>query len=730
MARWLNLLWTRFSWSLILFCGSLAAAEAPDILELEVGVGDQCQLGYWTPVRVSVQAGSDAFSGHLELAASDSDGLRAVYSGFPDGDVEIPVGKKQWLTGYVRFGRPDSGLTVRLVADDGVVRERDYSPSRLPEMIRSTVDRVIVIGAELNLEKALNSQQQPVKVVHIADFSSFPDRWYGLEGVRQIMVTTSHPDFLKGLNEARFKALEQWLRLGGEIVICIGSRGEELLSPESYWSRLVPGHFQFVERQWKTSGLEMYAGAKDPIELAAADPGSSQMTVLEGIQGRIEAYDGVGDAGQRPMVIRQLVGFGQVIFVAVDLDRAPFVDWPARLRLLRRISLGEELVGASDSGATAAQVSHFGYRDLSGQLRAALGQFEGVTLVRFYWIVGLLAFYIVLIGPLDYWLLKKWDRFHWSWITFPSIVVGFSLLSLLMSMSFKPQQMHVNQLDIVDYDVQSSQLRGTSWAYVLSPQPRTYDLQIKPKPMETPLDDQLSCLCCWQGLPGNGLGGLSTRSTSTSIKQQYAITLPQQAATLVPGKIQGLPIQDDSCRGLNARWWTNCELDVVSGLYFDRQGVLQGELNNPFSFSLHDCRIYHRNQVYVLEGAVDPGEVLRISNLADYVRATEAYLLRRRLVQRAEAIQSWAQDDFDVPRIVEMLMFHNKAGGPRYTKLAHHYQQFLDLSEQLDWNRVILVGRAKGQGSDLLTNGAVSKDITGRWTYYRLVFPISSAATP
>jgi hypothetical protein len=77
-----------------------------------------------------------------------------------------------------------------------------------------------------------------------------------------------------------------------------------------------------------------------------------------------------------------------------------------------------------------------------------------------------------------------------------------------------------------------------------------------------------------------------------------------------------------------------------------------------------------------------------------------------------------------------MLMFHNKAGGPRYTKLAHHYQQFLDMSEQLDWNRVILVGRAKGQGSDLLTNGAVSKDITGRWTYYRLVFPISSAATP
>ena len=729
MARWLNLLWTRFAWSLILFSGSFAAAEGPRVLDLEVGVGSQCQLGYWTPVRIQVQAGSQTFSGHLELAASDSDGLMAVYSGFPDGDVEIVAGNKRWLTGYVRFGRPDSGLIVRLVAGDTVVNERTYSSRQLPEMIRSTVDRVVLIGAEMNLEEALNSQSQPVKVVHLPDFSSFPDRWYGLEGVRQIMVTTSHPDFLKGLDETKFKALEQWLRLGGEIVICIGSRGQELLIPDSYWTRLVPGSFQFVDGQWKTSGLEMYAGAKDPIELAAAES-AAQMTVLESVQGRIEAYDGVGDAGQRPMIIRQLIGFGQVIFVAVDLDRPPFVDWPARLRLLRRISFGEESLGASDSSTTGAQVSHFGYRDLSGQLRAALGQFKGVTLVRFYWIVGLLAVYIVLIGPLDYWLLKKWDRFHWAWITFPSIVLGFSLLSLLMSTSFKAQQTYVNQLDIVDYDVQSSQLRGTSWAYVLSPQPRTYDLQIKPQPVETAGNDQLSCLTCWQGLPGNGLGGLSTRSTSISIKQQYSIRLPQQAATMVPGTVHGLPIQDDSCRGLNARWWTTCELDVVSGLYFDRQGVLQGELSNPFPFSLHDCRVYHRNQVYVIEGAVDAGEVLRISDLTDYVRATESYLLRRRLVQQSEAIQSWTQDNFDVPRIVEMLMFHNKAGGPRYTKLAHHYQQFLDMSEQLDWNRVVMVGRAKGQGSELLTNGTVSKDVTGRWTYYRLVFPISATATP
>ena len=37
----------------------------------------------------------------------------------------------------------------------------------------------------------------------------------------------------------------------------------------------------------------------------------------------------------------------------------------------------------------------------------------------------------------------------------------------------------VNQLDIVDYDVETSQLRGTTWAYVLSPQRQTYDFKIQ-----------------------------------------------------------------------------------------------------------------------------------------------------------------------------------------------------------------------------------------------------------
>ena len=729
MMRGLKFFCAGYICCLILLGGSTLAAEAPRIIELQVGLGKQCQLGYWTPVRVHVQAGEQDFSGDLELATADSDGLLTVYSGFSKGPIEIAIGEKKWLTGYVKFTH-HGGLKIRLLEGDKVVTEADYPRSRLPKLIVSTNDRVIVIGADLDLKSALTRGEENPAVTHLPDFTTFPDRWYGLEGVRQILVTTSNPDYLKGLSESRFMALEQWLRLGGEIVICIGSRGAELLQAENYWNRLVSGRFQFVEQQWKTAGLEVYAGAEDPLELATDGAIAAQMTVLESVAGRTEVYDGVGDAGQRPMVVRRLFGFGQVVFVAVDLDLPPFVDWPAQSRLLRRISLGDEELASGDSKmARAKGISRFGYEDLSGQLRAALGQFEGVTLVRFYWIVGLLVFYIALIGPLDYLLLKKWNRLHWTWITFPSVVLGFSLLAVVMSASFKSKQVYVNQLDIVDFDVETSQLRGTTWVYILSPESRTYDLQVKPKPTDQLDDDQLACLCSWQGSPGKFLGGLNTPSVSASIQQEYGVTLagPNQARD--SGRIQGLPIRDSSCRGLNARWWANCSLKVVSRLSFDRQRVLQGEISNPFPFALQNCRLYLQDRVYVIDDTVEAGEVLHVTSLVDTRKNAEFYL-RRGLVSRAEYRKSWSLSETDVPRIVEMLMFHRKAGATRYTKLTHRYQGYLDLSKHLDWNRAILVGRAVDQASDLVSNRQVSTDASQTWTYYRVVFPISVSATP
>ena len=64
---------------------------------------------------------------------------------------------------------------------------------------------------------------------------------------------------------------------------------------------------------------------------------------------------------------------------------------------------------------------HYGYNDLAGQLRSALDRFDGVRLVPFWLVAGLIVVYLLLIGPGDYFFLRKLvGRMEWTWLTFPA----------------------------------------------------------------------------------------------------------------------------------------------------------------------------------------------------------------------------------------------------------------------------------------------------------------------
>ena len=62
----------------------------------------------------------------------------------------------------------------------------------------------------------------------------------------------------------------------------------------------------------------------------------------------------------------------------------------------------------------------YGYTDLSGQLRSSLDKFTGVKVIPFALVAMMIVGYILLIGPGDYFLLKKvFRRMEWTWFTFP-----------------------------------------------------------------------------------------------------------------------------------------------------------------------------------------------------------------------------------------------------------------------------------------------------------------------
>jgi hypothetical protein len=90
----------------------------------------------------------------------------------------------------------------------------------------------------------------------------------------------------------------------------------------------------------------------------------------------------------------------------------------------------------------------------------------------------------------------------------------------------------------------------------------------------------------------------------------------------------------------------------------------------------------------------------------------------------------WDQSSVEVPRIVQMMMFHEAARGRSYTGLTNRYQPYVDLSEHVRLGEAVLVGRSAKRVAQLTqgTSPLADPGDENVWTWYRLVLPVKAKA--
>src|SRR6185437_15829703 len=91
---------------------------------------------------------------------------------------------------------------------------------------------------------------------------------------------------------------------------------------------------------------------------------------LEEIKGRIEVAD-----GNLPLIVRSPRRFGEIDFVAVDLDRPPFADWEGRTILVSRLlGLSEQasLASAGPNNPAVGNMYPARAQDLVDRMRSGL----------------------------------------------------------------------------------------------------------------------------------------------------------------------------------------------------------------------------------------------------------------------------------------------------------------------------------------------------------------------
>ncbi len=709
-----------------------ATRWAPELIGLRVGLGGRYKVGLWTPVALTIRGGSTPMRCTLEVTVPDGDGAPSRFVTSAERPIEIRPDRETIAYVFVRFGRIESRLTAELLSDGRPVARCRFEaadhagPNRFLPAIAADRELFLSVGSDpMGVEEAVAGRDQgadaePV-VVCLGSVAQLPTQWYGYEGFDAVVFSTSRPEIFAALTPAQVEALDRWIRMGGKLLLCAGSAADRALAVAAPLARFAPGKFQKMAALQQAAALEAYCGSSVPVPL---DSNSGELPIagLSQVSGVVEVRD-----ADLPLVVRTPRGMGQIAFFAADLDREPLRHWTSRAALVRRL-LALADVAAEESGPGGA-VMHYGFHDVAGQLRKALNQFPGVEMTPFWFIVLLAGGYVLLIGPIDYFFLRKVaGRMTLTWVSFPLVVVGVSLAAYILAARLKGDQIRVSQAEMIDVDVSSGEARGTAWMAVFSPQPERLDLtpQITLPDGRTARGAQV--LLAWLGLPGNGLGGMSHGGGPSPLgaeEYRFSAALDRMLA---------VPIQNGSTKSLTVRWFAPCKTDVAAELVAEEQ-FLSGSITNHLSTGLSRCMLAYGTWAYDL-ATLAPGETAQLGPSARRSQL-RSYLTNFRIVKEAgdkyrQETRPYDPASVDLPYILQMMMFFEDGGGSRYTGLLNRYQPFVDLSPTLLSGRAVLVGfvepSATMRPGTQLWHGdrPLAQPQDTRWTVYRIVLPVRS----
>ena len=184
-----------------------------------------------------------------------------------------------------------------------------------------------------------------------------------------------------------------------------------------------------------------------------------------------DGYYLIGDASA-PLVAEAVRGRGKLTVLAFDPEREPFLSWK------NRGWLWAGLAGIPTSAFQRPYENVHASRLSTDGIFGAMIDTKQVRKLPLGWLLALLAAYLVVIGPLDQYWLKKINRQMLTWVTFPCYVLVFSGLIYFIGFHLRAGELEWNELNVVDVlpDSDRAVLRGQTYVSIYSPVNSSYPL--------------------------------------------------------------------------------------------------------------------------------------------------------------------------------------------------------------------------------------------------------------
>lgn len=414
-------------------------------VNLDVGWQGHCRPGRWTPLQIIISSrAQETLIGSVEIT-NVQDGQHRMFIQLQRPVIVLP-GQTVRVQAITKLGLESETCRITLrEAQSGKVlfgydfHLMDYGRNRPgPIGLDLVMPHQILVGISgsrrLNIPKPIAQEATvtPINELKPEFYAgyiptlSLPTSWTGYDALDALVLY--NPDWSQ-FNLAQDKALAEWVSNGGQLLVFLGTKP---IRRDSAIGRLIP--FKIAEPQQMTIPAEVlgkwHVESASPVDLPVWTlPKASSLPVGWQVLEQ--------DVHGRPIRIAGQVGFGRIILCGFDpkslipkageqrrdfwqVQLQPMLD-PNKIDPELREKIRQGLESWQYENVMTPQSSSLNY---VLTYLVGIGQLEPISV---WWVLGILGTMAILIGPVDYMVLKRRKRLPWTYVTFTAILAVFTI---------------------------------------------------------------------------------------------------------------------------------------------------------------------------------------------------------------------------------------------------------------------------------------------------------------
>jgi hypothetical protein len=429
-----------------------ADAKGGLALTVHAGYQDVIKPGEWMPVTIDARNTGAGVDGTLEVQESLNAQPGVIGTTIYQEPISLAPGATKRVRIYVVLDTTGATIAARIVQNGRVAVTQDSASSGTTTALIGVLSDQ---ASSLDEFAAIHPAGVAARVVHLRP-DEIPDTAIPLRAFDLLAIDDFATD---GLTAGQRAAVAAFVANGGDLLLGTGAAWHKTLAglPAAILPRQVSG----------TALVNVPGFAGLAVELATG-------TVTSG-------HPWLGPDAQ-PLLLDRTVGAGTVTMATFDWNQDPVASWIGAKDLQRQI-MARAIFGSGGAGqnftygfggggpgfgpyggGTSASLA-----SKSNALTSVLGNLPGLDLPSLQLTGALVLVYVLLVGPINYFVLGAMRRRALAWVTVPLIAVIAAAGAYGTGVLTKGRSVQANEVAILHLQPGSDQAYQETYLGIIPP---------------------------------------------------------------------------------------------------------------------------------------------------------------------------------------------------------------------------------------------------------------------